>query len=59
MTDPSLAPEGGATFYVLSPVPHLGKADIDWSRAGDEYAERILTALEEHQEFHPCASRDS
>ena len=30
VTDPSLAPEGCEAFYVLSPVPHLGKADIDW-----------------------------
>ena len=30
VTDRSLAPEGGETFYVLSPVPHLGNAPIDW-----------------------------
>ena len=32
LTDPSLAPEGCETFYVLSPVPHLG-AGIDWRQA--------------------------
>jgi phytoene desaturase len=26
VTDRSLAPQGCSTFYVLSPVPHLGKA---------------------------------
>lgn len=48
VTDPSLAPPGGATFYVLSPVPHLGNAPIDWDRVGDGYGERILEALERH-----------
>ena len=46
VTDPSLAPEGCGTYYVLSPVPHLGKAPIDWEREAPEYAERILQALE-------------
>jgi phytoene desaturase len=46
VTDPSLAPPGCATFYVLSPVPHLGKARVDWAREGGRYAEKILTALE-------------
>ncbi|MBB4660110.1 phytoene desaturase [Parvularcula dongshanensis] len=46
-TDPSLAPEGGEAFYVLSPVPHLGKADIDWSVEGPKYKERIYQYLEE------------
>lgn len=45
-TDPSLAPPGGETFYVLSPVPHLGRADLDWSVEGPRYAERLLEALE-------------
>jgi phytoene desaturase len=46
VTDPSLAPPGRGTHYVLAPVPHLGKAAIDWEREGPAYAERILTALE-------------
>jgi phytoene desaturase len=46
VTDPSLAPAGGATFYVLSPVPHLGNAPLDWDRIGDAYADRILESLE-------------
>ncbi|MFW6067072.1 MAG: phytoene desaturase [Myxococcota bacterium] len=48
VTDPSLAPEGCGTFYVLSPVPHLGNAPIDWDTTGAAYAERILAALEAH-----------
>jgi phytoene desaturase len=46
VTDPSLAPEGCDSFYVLSPVPHLGHAPIDWEKMAPIYAERILAALE-------------
>ena len=46
-TDPALAPEGCDAFYVLSPVPHLGKADIDWAEEGPRYRDRILKMLEE------------
>jgi phytoene desaturase len=46
VTDASLAPEGCDSFYVLSPVPHLGNAPLDWNALAPRYAERILTALE-------------
>jgi phytoene desaturase len=46
LTDPSLAPAGGGSFYVLSPVPHLGNADLNWDDIAPAYAEKILTALE-------------
>lgn len=46
VTDKSLAPEGCTAFYVLSPVPHLGKADLDWEVEGPKYRDRILAALE-------------
>jgi len=46
VTDPSLAPEGCGTFYVLAPVPHLGNAPLDWNELSASYAERILEALE-------------
>lgn len=46
VTDPSMAPAGCGAFYVLSPVPHLGKANLDWSVVGPRYAERILAELE-------------
>ncbi len=45
-SDPSLAPAGCDTWYVLSPVPHLGNLAIDWSDEGPRYAERILEYLE-------------
>lgn len=44
-TDPSLAPEGCESFYVLSPVPHLGGGQ-DWDKIGEEYADRILASME-------------
>ncbi len=46
VTDPDLAPEGHEGFYVLSPVPHLGIADIDWDVEGPKYADRILQYLD-------------
>ena len=46
VTDPSLAPPGCESFYVLAPVPHLGSAPVDWEREGPAYAERILASLE-------------
>lgn len=48
VTDPSLAPPGCGTFYVLSPVPHLGNADPDWDAMGEAYADRLLTYLESY-----------
>ncbi len=46
LTDPSVAPEGCESFYVLSPVPHLGNAKIDWEVEGPRYRDRILDYLE-------------
>lgn len=43
-TDPSLAPEGCDTFYVLSPVPHLD-AGIDWASRAEPYRQRIAQML--------------
>lgn len=48
ITDPSMAPAGGESFYVLSPVPHLGNAPIDWDQAAEGYADAILASLEQH-----------
>ncbi len=44
-TDPSLAPPGCESFYVLSPVPHLGGGQ-DWDAIGEAYADAILASLE-------------
>jgi len=45
-SDPSLAPPGHDAFYVLSPVPHLGAAELDWTVAGPAYRDRLLAYLE-------------
>jgi len=47
ITDPSLAPEGGETFYVLSPVPHLG-ARVDWNDRANSYRDAIIQFLEDN-----------
>jgi phytoene desaturase len=46
-TDPAMAPAGKSTFYALAPVPHLGKAPLDWEKEAPRYRERILNILEE------------
>lgn len=48
VTDRSLAPEGGEAFYVLSPVPHLGRAKVDWDSIAGRYGDAILASLEHH-----------
>ena len=45
-TDPSLAPPGCDSWYVLSPVPHLG-GDTDWRSAAGPYRDAIVGYLEE------------
>jgi phytoene desaturase len=56
VTDPSLAPEGCGSYYVLAPVPHLGKANIDWASEGPKYRDRILQYLEDR--YIPDLRRD-
>jgi phytoene desaturase len=46
VSDPDLAPPGCSTFYVLSPVPNLKSANIDWETMGPQYRDRILEYLE-------------
>jgi phytoene desaturase len=45
-TDPSLAPPGCDTFYVLSPVPNL-EGGQDWNVIAEDYRARIARKLEE------------
>ena len=47
VTDPSVAPEGDDTFYVLSPVPHLGHGGVDWATEADAYKAKMLRVLED------------
>jgi phytoene desaturase len=46
ISDTSIAPDGCESFYVLSPVPHLG-AGIDWTTAARPYRDAIMGFLEE------------
>ncbi|WP_241603354.1 phytoene desaturase [Rosenbergiella nectarea] len=48
VTDPSLAPEGCGSYYVLAPVPHLGTAALDWEVEGPKLRDKIFAYLEEH-----------
>jgi phytoene desaturase len=45
-TDPSLAPDGCDSFYVLSPVPHLDSG-VDWSEKAEPYRRAIAQRLTE------------
>lgn len=47
ITDPSMAPEGCESFYVLSPVPHLD-SDTDWNEVAPRYRNLIMNFLEEN-----------
>ncbi len=44
--DPSLAPPGCDSFYVLSPVPHLGSC-VDWQSRAEPYRAAIEQRLEQ------------
>ena len=47
VTDQTVAPKGDDTFYVLSPVPHLGwKNATDWEREEPIYREKVAKVLE-------------
>ena len=46
VSDPELAPPGCGSYYVLSPVPHLGNAELDWDTLAPVYANKILASLE-------------
>ena len=45
LTDSSLAPPGGESFYVLSPVPNQ-ESGVDWAKIAPIYKERLLAHLE-------------
>ncbi len=51
LTDPSLAPPGCHTAYTLVPVPN-NESNIDWSKLGEPFVDKILTFLEE-RDFIP------
>ena len=47
VTDPSIAPEGCDSFYVLSLVPNLD-GNIKWEEMMDEYVDKVLDFLEQN-----------
>ena len=44
-TDPTLAPPGRQTYYVLAPTPNL-TAGIDWAGTGPRYRDELVAVLE-------------
>jgi phytoene desaturase len=44
-SDPSLAPAGKQSYYVLAPTPNLD-ADIDWDVVGPRYRDELVARLE-------------
>ncbi|HYT10252.1 MAG TPA: FAD-dependent oxidoreductase, partial [Mycobacteriales bacterium] len=44
-SDPTLAPSGRHTYYVLAPTPNLG-AGIDWAATGPRYRDELVATLE-------------
>ncbi len=46
-TDPSMAPEGMESFYVLSPVPNLASG-TDWDTFMPQYRDSIMQFLEDN-----------
>ncbi len=48
VTDPSVAPSDGDTFYALSPVPHLGHDHpVDWASTAERYRQKVQAVLED------------
>ncbi|TDC73096.1 phytoene desaturase, partial [Micromonospora sp. KC606] len=46
-TDPTVAPAGRHTYYVLAPVPNLERAPFDWrGELGRRYADQLVATLE-------------
>jgi phytoene desaturase len=44
-TDPTLAPKGGSTLYMLVPVPN-NESGIDWDAIKQEFRDRVIAAAE-------------
>ncbi len=47
ITDPTIAPEGCESFYVLALVPNLD-ADIDWNTYAQPFRDRVMQFLEDN-----------
>ncbi|WP_025311380.1 phytoene desaturase [Roseicyclus elongatus] len=48
VTDPSAAPEGDDTFYLLSPVPNLhGPNAVNWQEMQESYRQKVARVLDQ------------
>jgi phytoene desaturase len=56
VTDPSLAPRGHSTLYVLAPVTHQTDG-LDWSREAPRFREVVLRQLERKLSLHDLRGR--
>ncbi len=54
--DPTLAPPGKSSLYVLMPVPNL-QADINWEREGQSVQEAMLERLQQIPQLSGIAQR--
>ncbi len=50
-TDPTLAPEGKSSLYILVPTPNL-EGDIDWDQAQQKYRDRVIKAFGDRLGIH-------
>lgn len=50
VTDPTLAPEGKSSLYVLVPVPDAS-ADVDWAQQGPAFRDRVIDAIKRKTEL--------
>jgi phytoene desaturase len=50
VSDPTLAPEGKSTIYILVPVPH-NRSGIDWDAEKERFREHILNQVESRSEL--------
>lgn len=51
VTDPTLAPAGKSTIYVLVPVPNLD-APIDWDAMKKQYRDAVIKKISQRTEMH-------
>jgi phytoene desaturase len=54
ITDPTLAPEGKSTLYVLVPVPNLD-TPIDWEKEKSAYRDLVIRTIAEKTELSDIA----
>lgn len=46
VTDPTLAPEGHSTIYILVPITNL-KSGVDWTSFGSEFRDKVMAVLKD------------